>query len=348
MSDKDFSNIEHNDDNQEENLTLSLPPSNPEHSDVPDLLPYSDSYPIPVSAAKHRDRPTAIEVFTGQAVGVVRQLFDARESTDQIITSLREARKSASNELNNLKTQQRKDLVELKHYFDDATLAKFGIELNNVHKRASALITSDIEERIENLEQIRTSIDTALLEYQWTPGQLWLYQWSLVFLLVITGIIEGIFVYLYIQWHGVYISSFFDIYKPESIGLLSQINFVGGPTTLSIAAEVLVWSSLGVWAQQAYINSIKMLRRQFRFADDGPKYMGIMMRNTSVAAIIVILLKLAKFSLFGVSLEAGNPLAFDFTIGISFLLGFFGDDSAKILSGFRDRIVKGTSHKDEA
>ncbi len=323
-------------------FTESLPPSGPESNDVPDLLPYTKAHSVPVGD-KNNIRPTNIEVFTGQAIGVVSQLFEARDGTDEVIKSLRSARVQAVDLLDALRSKQQADLEILKQKFEKIEFAKFGMELDDTYRDVIQNVTMNLNTELARVEQIKISIESALAEYQWTPGQLWLYQWSLVFLLVITGVIEGFFIYLYISWHGVH-TLIYDLYSPANVNLLSQMTFVNGPTTMSIAAEVLVWSSLGVWAQQGYINTIKMLRRQFRFADDGPKYMGVMYRNTSVAAIIVIFLKLSKFSLFGVSFDAGNPLAFDFTIGLSFLLGFFGDDAARILSGFRDKIVEGTSN----
>jgi hypothetical protein len=76
-----------------------------------------------------------------------------------------------------------------------------------------------------------------------------------------------------------------------------------------------------------------------KFVDDGLGYVGTMMRTTSIAAIIVIILRLTKFSIFGVSLDETSPLAFDATIGVSFLLGFFGNDSYKLLSKARQALL---------
>lgn len=254
---------------------------------------------IPVSTAKTSSRPTLVEVFTGQAIDVLDEVFQAQETTDKLITELRKAQ-----------------------------------------KQTNELLNKNVAEHLEQLERIKASIEAALGTYQWTPGKIWLYQWSLVILLFLCALIEAVFVEFYCRWHGASFISL-DLYSPVNVDVLSKIGFVNGPTTMSIAAEVLMWSSLGVWAQQSYANTKAMLERKFRFAQDGPQYIGIMMRNTSVAAIIVILLRLSNFSLFGVSLEASNPMAFDATIGLSFLLGFFGDDAYRILFGFKNRLVSG-------
>lgn len=301
------------------------------------------SRPIPVASAA-KNRPTNVEVFTGQAVAIVDQLFAARESTDLIITSLRKASQRATFVLEEAEKEQKEQIEQLRLQFTDISFAKFELDLQHSVKLARSSLKAETEKRLQDLAQIQNSINQALREYQWNPWQLWLYQWSLVTLLVITGVVQAVFIEFYCRWHGSYFISL-DLYNPINVGVLSQIGFVGGATTMSVAAEVLTWSSLGVWANQSYVNTMKMLRRTFRFADDGPRYMGVMMRNTSIAAIIVILLRLSKFSIFGVSLDPTNPLAFDFTVGLSFLLGFFGDDAYRILSNFRDRVVEGAGKK---
>ncbi len=189
------------------------------------------------------------------------------------------------------------------------------------------------------LQKVRETINAAIAFYRLTPKLVWTYQWSLLILLIMTGAVEVFFIELYARWHGAYFLSF-DLYNPLNIDILSKITFVNGPTTMGIAAEVLMWSSLGVWAQQSYANTVAMVQRKFRFVDDGLSYMGNMMRTCSIAAIVVIVLRLSKFSIFGVSLEATSPNSFDATIGLSFLLGFFGNDAYRILTNIKNRILK--------
>jgi hypothetical protein len=154
------------------------------------------------------------------------------------------------------------------------------------------------------------------------------------------GFAEIVFIEFYCRWHGSYFISL-NLYDPVNVAVLSRINFVNGPTTMSIAAEVLMWSSLGVWARGSYDMAQELMKREARYAYDIGNYIGTMVRNTSVAAIIVIILRLTKFSIFGVALDETSPLAFDATVGLSFLLGFFGDDAYRILTHLKDRLVKG-------
>jgi hypothetical protein len=205
---------------------------------------------------------------------------------------------------------------------------------------SAAKINENETKKIEHLKKIKSDIDTAIEAYELVPWQVWLYQWSLVLYFVLIDIGMVIIVEFYCRWHGASFISL-NIYAPANIETLSKINFVNGPTTLSIAAEVLTWSSVGVWAQQNYANTILLIKRKFRFAENTLEFVGILMRNTSVASIVIILLRISKFSIFGVSLDATNPLMFDITLGLSFLLGFFGDDAYRILKGFKDQLVRG-------
>jgi hypothetical protein len=199
----------------------------------------------------------------------------------------------------------------------------------------------------EELTAAREAFSMALASYRLTPKMIWTYQWSLLFSLVLTGLIQVFFIEIYCRWHGSYFISL-DLYNPVNVGILSKISFVNGATTMSVTAEVMMWSSLGVWAQQSYVNTMAMVQRKFRFVDDSLSYAGIMMRTCSIAAIVVIVLRLTKFAVFGVSLDESSPLAFDATIGLSFLLGFFGNDAYRILAHFKDKLLKNvTSDKDE-
>jgi len=295
-------------------LALPLDPESAEEFSSQDLtIAAVSARIIPVTTKPNHSRPTLIEVFTGQAIDVIDKIFQAHETTDKLILELREAQEQL-----------------------DKLLHKNG-SLSEEQRQAS----KHNVERLAQLERIRKHIGAALTTYQWTPGKIWLYQWSLVLLLILCGIAQACFIEIYCRWHGAYFLSL-DLFTPDNINRLSTITFVNGATTLSMAGEVLTWSSLGVWAQQSYAMTVAMVQRRFRFADHGPLYIGVMMRNTSVAAAIVILLRLSKFSVFGVSLDSTNPLAFDTTIGISFLLGFFGDDAYRILTNFKNRLMKGT------
>lgn len=196
------------------------------------------------------------------------------------------------------------------------------------------------DQRIARLVEVQRQIRKSLKIYTITPAKKWAYQLSAGIFLFLTTVFLLIVVEIYARWHGTTVlGNLLDFYNPEQVDILSQITFVNGATALSVAFEILVWSSVGVWAQQAYINSRRTLDRRFRFGDHGLMYIGVMMRSTGVAVAVILLLRLSQFSLFGVSLDNGNPYAFDATVGLAFVLGFFGDDTIKVLSSFRDVVI---------
>lgn len=192
-------------------------------------------------------------------------------------------------------------------------------------------------EQLTQLIEYRKSLLESLQLYQWTTPKMWLYQYSLVFLLFLMTVFEATAVVVYARWHGTNLITI-DFYSQAQINLLSNINFVNGPTTMSIIAEILMWSSLGVWASYSYQYGKLMLRREFRFGDHGPMYIAHLMRNTSVVAAVILLFRLSQFSIFGVSIGDNTQLGFDSTIGLAFLLGFFGDDATRLLLAFRDLV----------
>ncbi len=226
--------------------------------------------------------------------------------------------------------------VFLGQYFDRLNDLKEQLAL--VDKNLAVLEEQNNNADKSRFLEYRNNLQKALNAYQLSPKLSWIYQWSLLFFLLLIGITEAFFIHLYCLWHGANFLSL-GLYNQTNINVLSKIGFVNGATTMSIAAEVLMWSSLGAWAQKSFENTILMRKRQFKFVDDGLGYIGNMMRTTSIAAIIVIILRLTKFSIFGVSLDEVNPLAFDATIGLSFLLGFFGNDSYKLLSNARQALL---------
>lgn len=162
-------------------------------------------------------------------------------------------------------------------------------------------------------------------------------RWGALFYIVLTGIAQMAFIEMYCRWHGAWFlfPNPFRLYDPANIDRLARMDFVayvnGVPTTMSVAAEVMMWSSLGVWAQRLFGMSRRYQRRLPDFPHDVATYIGILARNTSIAATVIIILRLSDFSVFGVSLDR-----FDATVGTAFLLGFFGGDTYKLLCKIRD------------
>jgi hypothetical protein len=164
--------------------------------------------------------------------------------------------------------------------------------------------------------------------------------WAPLFYIVMTGIAQIAFIEMYCRWHGAWFlfPNPLNLYDPENVAKLANMDFVayvnGVPTTMSVAAEVLMWSSLGVWAQRLFGMSRRYRQRRPDLPHDIATYIGILARNTSIAATVIIILRLSDFSVFGVSLDR-----FDATVGTAFLLGFFGEDTYRLLCKLRDTLL---------
>ena len=211
-------------------------------------------------------------------------------------------------------------------------------------------VTGNDDGATDSIQEAQANIDDALAVYDAPLSRRLFRNWAPLLYIGLAGLAQILFIELYCRWHGAYFLSL-DLYNPTNVEKLSKITFVNGPTTMSIAAEVLMWSSLGVWARAAYEIGRNLSTREAHPQFDVASYIGTMVRNTAVAAVVVIILRLTKFSIFGVSLDSTSPLAFDATVGIAFILGFFGDEAFQVISNLRDRIVgdiiKGGSEEQE-
>lgn len=162
-------------------------------------------------------------------------------------------------------------------------------------------------------------------------------RWAALLYIALTGLAEVFFIELYCRWHGaVFISP--NLFSPENIQILTNIDFVGGPTPMSITAEVLMWSSLGVWAQRVFGMVRRYTSSEPNLPIDMATYIGLLGRNVTIAAIVVIVLVLADFSIFNISIKT-----FETVIAIAFVLGVFGDETFAFLEGIRGQILPGRS-----
>jgi hypothetical protein len=218
--------------------------------------------------------------------------------------------------------------------------------IQRLKKECNAALHPMQTEQLTQLTAYRQSLQEALSRYQWTTAHVWVYQWSFVFVAFLMTLFEAVAIFIYAHWHSVNLISA-ELYSPAQIDILSRIGFVNGPTTMSIVAEILMWSSLGVWASYAYQFGRLMLRREFRFGDHGPMYISHLVRNTSVVAAVILLLRLSQFSMFGISIGDDTQLGFDSTIGLAFLLGFFGDDATRLLLNLKDVVLGQAKNREE-
>ncbi|HWE84710.1 MAG TPA: hypothetical protein VG267_07185 [Terracidiphilus sp.] len=159
----------------------------------------------------------------------------------------------------------------------------------------------------------------------------------LLYMLAITAA-ELAFIEFYCHWHGAQflLPNPFNLYSAENIAKLSKITFVSGspPTTMDFTAEILMWASLGVWSQRIAGMNARYRRHVPNPPHDLAEYIGILGCHTSIAAAVMIVLKLSGFKIFSISLDS-----FEATAGTAFILGYFGKQTEQLFLRLRDMLL---------
>ncbi|MFZ0743391.1 MAG: hypothetical protein WAM85_03250 [Terracidiphilus sp.] len=148
---------------------------------------------------------------------------------------------------------------------------------------------------------------------------------------------ELVFIECYCHWHGAQflLPNPFNLYSAENIEKLSKIGFVSGspPTTMDFTAEILMWASLGVWSQRISGMTVRYRLRRPNPPHDLAEYIGILGCHTSIAAAVMIVLKLSGFKMFNISLDS-----FEACAGTAFILGYFGKETERLLVRMRGQL----------
>ena len=158
----------------------------------------------------------------------------------------------------------------------------------------------------------------------------------LLYIMAITTA-ELVFIECYCHWHGAQflLPNPFNLYSADNIVKLSKISFVGGSpvSTMDFTAEILMWASLGVWAQRISGMVARYQKQVPNPPHDLAEYIGILGCHTSIAAALMVVLKLSGFKVFGISLDS-----FEATAGTAFILGYFGKQTEYLLIRLRDQV----------
>jgi hypothetical protein len=161
--------------------------------------------------------------------------------------------------------------------------------------------------------------------------------WLPLFYIGMITVAELAFIECYCHWHGAQflLPNPFHLYSADNISKLSQIGFVGPtpPSVMGFTAEILMWASLGVWSQRISGMVARYRDRRPVPSHDLAEYIGILGCHTSIAAAVMIVLKLSGFKIFNISLDN-----FDATVGVAFVLGYFGDHTNRLLIRLRNQL----------
>lgn len=130
----------------------------------------------------------------------------------------------------------------------------------------------------------------------------------------------------------------------------ANFNFVGvspenpQPTIYAVILEVLIWSYMGVLARSAYSARRSMRGGKFSILEAITKLIADGVMGISIAIAVVAFLRTTEFvNLSLKSADIGSIIA------ISFILGFYHEDTRRLLGSFHKRIsgAAGETKKDE-
>lgn len=110
------------------------------------------------------------------------------------------------------------------------------------------------------------------------------------------------------------------------------------PTFLAVAFEVLFWSAFGVLARsEYYVTQLVIKRGEFDALETASKLIGDFARGIAMAIAVVALLRSTEF----VTLSL-RTAGIDVIAAISFILGFYHEDTQQLLGTFRARFAHST------
>lgn len=160
-------------------------------------------------------------------------------------------------------------------------------------------------------------------------------RWMPLFYIALTTGAEVGFIECYCHWHGAQflLPNPLNLYSAANITRLTQIGFVGGPSVMSLTAEILMWSSLGVWSKRISDMADRYRAHPPDLPYDLAVYIGLLGCRTSIAAAVMIVLKLSGFKIFNMSLDN-----FEVAVGLAFILGYFGEHTERLLSRIREQV----------
>ena len=158
-----------------------------------------------------------------------------------------------------------------------------------------------------------------------------------VLLIFITAVVITIYMLL----HGL------NIYE-----LLQQptktwtFDFLGGNANpASIGAEIMAWSFIGVSCQMAYLSGKAILQNQFQFWQYFIRWVSASLLSWGVAVAVIFALTVITVDIGGIEITLAKA-SIETIIAISFILGFYNDESRGILEKLRERIVTGLKSKE--
>ncbi len=142
--------------------------------------------------------------------------------------------------------------------------------------------------------------------------------------------------YFYQFLHGINV---FELFRQPPA--LLPFDFIGGSANaFSIAVEIVYWALMGVVCQMAYQVSRAVVDGKFDAWKSTFNWISISLYAIGVAIALIFSLKVISLNVGDIRITlASAPI--EVIIAISFILGFYSEESRRLLGRLRGRIVTG-------
>jgi hypothetical protein len=120
------------------------------------------------------------------------------------------------------------------------------------------------------------------------------------------------------------------------------------PNFYSIVLEVFFWSWLGVLARDLYyLTNIAVRRKEFSLLESISKVVGNTAMGVAIAIAVVAFLRSTEFSIGNVNLTL-KTANIELIGAISFILGFYHEDTRRLLGSFQKRVSGAVDETDKS
>jgi|GEM_PF-4525718 hypothetical protein len=137
----------------------------------------------------------------------------------------------------------------------------------------------------------------------------------------------GVLTFVYLKLHGV-----------SDLETLARIDFIGGGSPIGVVIKVLYWSTIGALAKQAFAMRQDLAAGRFSFMGNLVENLINLLSVPVIAVAIVSFLRITKLSIGSLELTL-EQADVKLIILLSILLGFFGEDARRYLTGIRERVM---------
>lgn len=126
---------------------------------------------------------------------------------------------------------------------------------------------------------------------------------------------------------------------------IAAFNFIGvsstnpNPTFLAVIIEIFLWSATGVLAHNEYsLTQLIITHKEFNSLEQMSKIVGELIMGVSITVAVIAFFRSVELSVaqINLSLKAAN---IETVIAISFILGFYHDQTRLLLGAIRQRIT---------